>query len=124
MIYLGYTFRPTAHALADLPGFWAWVEDREKWFYNGLDMVLRTDWYVRTIGTDVHCVEHLVAFADEAAWGAYRKAVAARGGDPQCEARRTEQGLWYDILDSRTLSDPPVRLGLRSDALSTSPLMG
>lgn len=113
MIYLGYTFRPTPHALANPAEFWAWVQDRETWFYGGLDMVLRTDWYVRTIGVDVHCVEHLVAFEDEAAWGAYRKAIAARGRAPEWEKRRTEQGLWYDILDSRILSDPPLPLGLR-----------
>ncbi|UGQ11512.1 hypothetical protein LO772_32820 [Yinghuangia sp. ASG 101] len=112
MIYLGYTFRPTPHALANQSEFWSWVRDREKWFYGGLDMVLRTDWYVRTIGSDVHCVEHLVAFADEAAWGAYRAAVSQRGRDKAWEERRIEQGLWYDIVDSRILSDPPVHLGL------------
>ncbi|MEV5748361.1 hypothetical protein AB0L00_11125 [Actinoallomurus sp. NPDC052308] len=116
MIHLVYTFRPTPYAQENLPEFWEWVRDREDWFYDGLDMVLKTDWFVRTIGPDVHCVEHFVAFADEAAWGAYRRAVSAKSRDPKWEARRIEQGRWYDILDARILSDPPVRLGRPSAA--------
>lgn len=116
MIYLVYTLRPTPHAQANQAEFWTWVREREQWFYHGLDMVRGTDWYVRTIGPEVHCAEHFVAFADEAAWGEYRRAVSAKSRDPQWEARRVEQGVWYDILDARILTDPPVPLGLPGKA--------
>ena len=112
MLHLVYLFRPTAHARAHQTEFWAWVADRERWFYDGLAMVESTQWYAQTIGANVHCVEHFVTFADESAWGAYRRAVSERGADPAWELRRTEQERWYEIVDARLLSDAPVELGL------------
>jgi hypothetical protein len=111
LLYLVYRFKPTAYARANLGEFWKWMQDRELWFYDGLEMVLKTEWFVRTIGTDVHSVEHIVTFEDEAAWGNYRKRVRQKSQDANWEARRTEQEKWYDILDSALLSDPPVHMG-------------
>ena len=112
MIHLTYTFRPTAKARSDLSQFWSWTKDREGWFYGGLEMVLGTQWYVRTIGVDVHCIDHIVSFADEAAWGAYRTELSRRGRSPEWEARRVEQDLWFEILSASILSDPPVQIGI------------
>ncbi|MCH5586637.1 hypothetical protein MK805_17010 [Shimazuella sp. AN120528] len=112
MLYLVYRFKPTAYARANLREFWKWMQDREAWFYDGLEMVLKTEWYVRTIGVDVHSVEHIVLFENEEAWGAYRDKVRQKSQDTNWEARRTEQEKWYDILDSSLLSDPPVQMGL------------
>lgn len=112
MLHLVYRFAPTAKARADLPEFWRWIADRQLWFYDGLDMVLDTTWHTVTIGDNVHCLEHKVTFADEAAWGEYRRAVGRRSADPEWEGRRTSQDEWYDILDSRILSDPPIPVPL------------
>jgi hypothetical protein len=114
ILYLVYRFQPTAYARANSGEFWRWMQDREHWFYDGLEMVLKTEWYVRTIGINVHDVEHIVTFEDEAAWGEYRKKVRQKSQDPQWESRRTEQEKWYEILDSSLLTDPPVQMGLRS----------
>ncbi|GGL11391.1 hypothetical protein GCM10011588_27320 [Nocardia jinanensis] len=89
-------------------------------------MVLDTTWHTVTIGDNVHCLEHKVTFADEAAWGEYRRAVSRRSADPEWESRRTGQDEWYDILDSRILSDPPLpiplpqRAAARSDSAAVS----
>ncbi|WP_431045365.1 hypothetical protein ACQUSR_27925 [Streptomyces sp. P1-3] len=63
------------------------------------------------LGSDVHTIEHTVTFADEAAWGHYRRQVSERSHDPAWERRRTEQGHWWHLLDATLLSDPPVPLG-------------
>ncbi|WP_280275288.1 hypothetical protein [Nocardia wallacei] len=110
MLHLVYRFRPTAKARSDLRTFWQWIADRQLWFYAGLDMVLETKWYTVTIGDDVHCLEHHVTFADEAAWGSYRRELANRSENPQWESQRTSQDEWYDILDARILTDPPIPL--------------
>lgn len=108
MLHLVYTFRPTAQARANQQAFWDWVRAREQWFYDGLDMVVQTRWCVRTIGADVHAIEHTVTFADEAAWGTYRAALRERGADPEWEARRATQEQWWEIVDARLLNDAPV----------------
>ncbi|MEU2718768.1 hypothetical protein [Streptomyces sp. NPDC007205] len=112
MLHLVYHIRLSDEAESDQAAFWAWLQEREKWFYDGLDTVLATRWAVRTIGTDVHTLEHTVTFADEAAWGRYRRQVSERGHDPAWERRRTEQNRWWHLLDATLLSDPPIPLGL------------
>ncbi|WHM40937.1 hypothetical protein [Streptomyces sp. BPTC-684] len=111
MLHLVYRIRLTAAAEADPRKFWAWVQEREKWFYDGLDTVLATRWTVRTVGTDVHTIEHTVTFADEAAWGHYRRQLSERGRVPAWDRRRAEQGTWWQLLDAALLSDPPVTIG-------------
>lgn len=108
MLHLIYVMKPTRKARGDLPAFWQWVQAREAWFYEGLDMVKNPRWYVRTIGQDVHALEHSISFDDEAAWGAYRRAVSERSKDASWERRRVEQDDWWDILEARMLSDAPM----------------
>ncbi len=84
------------------------VRERDTWFYDGLDMAERPRWFVRVIGPDVHALEHVVSFADEAAWGCYRAAVASRSADPRWERRRVEQEEWWEIVEARMLSDAPL----------------
>ncbi|MCS4320831.1 hypothetical protein M2407_005205 [Serratia sp. BIGb0234] len=107
MLHLMYLLKPTSKARKDMPEFWRWVEKREEWFYSTLEMAGERRWYVRTIGNNVHCLEHYVTFADEEAWGQYRKAVSALSKIPEWEQIRTEQELWWDILDSSLLNDAP-----------------
>lgn len=110
MLHLVYRFRLTRKASADPRAFWEWARLRHVWFYSGLDMVEDTRWYVCTVGQDVHTLEHLVTFADEAAWGRYRREVHRRAQDPAWESRRTSQDEWWEMLDARLLNDPPVRM--------------
>ncbi|MFD7417563.1 hypothetical protein [Kitasatospora purpeofusca] len=112
MLHLHYRLELTEAAEADPAGFWAWAAEREKWFYEGLDTVLATSWHLRTVGTHVHALEHLVTFADEAAWGTYRRQVSARSKDPSWEERRTEQTHWWRLAEAALLNDPPVAMGL------------
>ncbi|GAA2598388.1 hypothetical protein [Streptomyces axinellae] len=111
MLHMVYQIELTEEAERDPGAFWAWLQEREQWFYDGLETVLATRWTVRTIGDRVHTLEHTVTFADEAAWGQYRRAVAQRGRDRVWEKRRTEQTGWWRLLDAALLSDPPVSLG-------------
>lgn len=108
MLHLVYVMRPTIKARGDLRAFWCWVREREDWFYDGLEMAHDPRWLVRTIGTEAHSLEHSVSFADEAAWGAYRKEVHRRSQDPEWERRRVEQDLWWEILEARLLNDAPL----------------
>ncbi|QFZ19706.1 pyridoxamine 5'-phosphate oxidase family protein [Saccharothrix syringae] len=116
MLHLVYRIKPSPAAEQDPRAFWAWVQERERWFYDGLDTVVATRWRVRTVGEGVHTLEHTVTFADEAAWGRYRREVAARGRDPAWERRRVEQGHWWTLLDAGLLSDPPVPVGITRGA--------
>jgi hypothetical protein len=115
MLHLIYTFRPTAAARADLPAFWRWVGERERWFYDGLDMAHAPRWYVCTVGPGVHTLEHWISFADEAGWGDYRREVSRRSANPAWEQRRIEQDRWWDLLDARLLNDAPLPT-VRGDA--------
>ncbi|MGF6189341.1 hypothetical protein [Serratia sp. 2723] len=114
MLHLMYLLKPTPKAHLDMAAFWSWVEQRDEWFYRPLAMAGERRWYVRTIGTNVHCLEHYVAFADEAAWGQYRRAVAKLCQDPAWEKIRVEQDLWWEILDSSLLNDAPFIVTPRS----------
>jgi len=107
MLHLVYRFKLTPRARADLAAFWQWVRERQTWFYTGLDTVRQTRWYVVTIGPDVHAIEHWVSFADEAAWGTYRRQVAEQSRQPAWERRRASQDEWWEMLDARLLSDAP-----------------
>lgn len=110
VIYLVYRMQLTAKARGDLHAFWAWLEERERWFYDGLDMVEQVRWYYSLVG-DVYTLESWSAFADEAAWGAYRAALATRKADRAWERQRTSQDEWWDFLDTRMVTDPPVPVG-------------
>jgi hypothetical protein len=109
MLHLVYVLKPTTKARRDMKAFWNWLSEREAWFYAGLDMAVDPRFYVRTIGQDVHSLEHSISFEDEAAWGAYRSAVSARSHDPAWEQRRVEQDDWWEIIEARLLNDAPVR---------------
>jgi hypothetical protein len=110
MIYLTYNLHLTPHARNNVDEFWNWVEEREPWFYDGLDMVQDTRWL--DFGSEV---QHLVVLTDEEALTSYREAIAEKGRDPAWESRRTSQDLWYSIPGgSRIAADPPVRLGLKA----------
>ncbi|MDC9614861.1 hypothetical protein PSI19_13505 [Xenorhabdus khoisanae] len=107
MLHLMYLLKPTHKAHQDMAAFWQWVEQRDEWFYRSLAMAEERRWYIRTIGNNVHCLEHYVTFADEAAWGMYRQAVSKLCKDPEWEKIRIEQDLWWEILESRLLNDAP-----------------
>jgi hypothetical protein len=111
MLHLHYRIKLTKAAEDDPAAFWAWALEREKWFFEGLDTVSGTRWYVRTVGEDVHAIEHIVTFADAAAWGDYRAQVAQLSKNPEWERRRVEQGHWWKLQDAALLSDPPVPVG-------------
>ncbi|TQN30551.1 hypothetical protein FHX37_0432 [Haloactinospora alba] len=108
MIHLVYTFEPTEYARANMTEFWEWIRERQDWFYNGIEEVLCTRWYVCTVGANVHSIEHHVSFADEASWGSYRAELKRRSNDKEWEARRCEQEKWWYIRDARLLGDAPV----------------
>lgn len=108
MLYLVYDLHLTPHARANQAEFWAWVADREPWFYDGLDMVEGTWWL--DFGA---VVQHLVLFTDEPALTRYRAAIERKKQDTAWEARRVSQNRWYTIPDgSRVAIDPPVSLGV------------
>lgn len=108
MLHLVYRFRLTAKAKSNMSAFWRWVAERHDWFYDGLEMVRGTRSYTVTIGSDVHCLEHHVTFADEAAWGSYREELRRRAQDPEWEWRSASQYEWWEIIDARILTDPPI----------------
>lgn len=108
MLHLVYLLKPTRRARSDMTAFWAWVREREVWFYDGLDTARDPRWYVCTVGRHVHALEHWISFQDEAGWGRYRAEVSRRSGDPAWERRRVEQDAWWAILDARLLNDAPV----------------
>lgn len=110
MLHLMYLFRPTLKARKDMTAFWQWVTERDAWFYETLEMSKNRRWYTRTIGNDVHCVEHYVSFESEAAWGEYRTAVSALSKIPDWEQKRIEQEAWWEIIDSRLLNDAPLKM--------------
>ena len=112
MIYLVYRMHLTRHARQDMARFWAWLEERERWFYDDLPMVQEVRWYYSVIG-DVYTLESWAAFADEAAWGAYRAALAGMKKDTSWESERVSQDDWWDFLDTRIVCDPPVPIGFR-----------
>ncbi|MGH8961651.1 MAG: hypothetical protein ACRDWT_10755 [Jatrophihabitantaceae bacterium] len=110
MIHLVYRMHLTARARQDMKGFWAWLEERERFFYDELPMVESVRWYYSVVG-DVYVIENWAAFKDEAAWGQYRAALAGLKKDDGWEAERVSQDEWWDFLDTRIVTDPPVPVG-------------
>jgi hypothetical protein len=115
MIYFVYKLRLAPRARQDMKGFWAWLEQREQWFYNDLPMVKEVRWYYSVVG-DVYTLENWAAFEDEAAFGEYRARLAQLKGDAEWEATRTSQDEWWDFISTRLVTDPPVQVGFRRDA--------
>ena len=112
MIYLVYKMHLAERARRDLKGFWAWLEQREKWFYDDLPMVKEVRWYYSVIG-DVYTIESWSAFEDEAAFGEYRNKLATLKTDHDWEETRTSQEDWWEFLGTRLVTDPPVDVGFR-----------
>jgi hypothetical protein len=113
VIYLVYRMKMSERSRRDQKAFWAWLYERERWFYRDLPMVRQVRWYYSVIG-DVYVLENWAAFEDEAAWGEYRKALAGLKSDGSWEAERVSQDDWWEFLDSRIYTDPPVPIGLDS----------
>lgn len=110
MIYLVYRMRLSPRARRDMKAFWSWLENRERFFYDDLDMVEDLRWYYSVIG-DVYVIENWAGFADEAAWGRYRAKLATLKKADDWEAERVSQDEWWDFLDTRIVTDPPVQVG-------------
>lgn len=110
MIYLVYRMHLTSRARRDMAGFWEWLENRERFFYDALPMVSSVRWYYSIVGS-VHVLENWAGFADEAAWGRYRAALADLKADDRWEAERVSQEDWWEFVDTRIVSDPPVPVG-------------
>lgn len=113
---LHYIFVPTAYAQDHQHSFWDWMTDREVWFYSGLTMVARTDWWIEAHGPHPGSIHHLVEFSDDGALAAYRRALATRADDPAWERKRREQDRWYRIDTRLVLGALPVRMGISSAA--------
>lgn len=111
MLFLAYTFETTEHANAHPDGLWPWMADRNRWFYEGLDMVLATNWRVQHQPEGL-LIHHEVAFADEAALARYRAVLAARGRRPAWAERHREQSRWYRIISRSVQTSPPVPMAL------------
>lgn len=112
MIHLVYKMHLAPRARQDLKGFWAWLEERERWFYADLPMVVEVRWYYSLVG-DVYTLESWTTFEDEAAFGAYRARLAELKSDPGWEKQRTSQDEWWEFLGTRLVTDPPVEIGFR-----------
>jgi hypothetical protein len=110
MMYLVYRMQLTNRARRDLAGFWKWLERRERFFYDDLPMVAGVRWYYSVVG-DVYTLENWAAFADEAAWGQYRAALARLKSDEQWEAERVTQEDWWEFVGTRIVADPPAEVG-------------
>ncbi len=110
MIYLRYRMRLSARAQRDMKGFWSWLEDRERFFYDDLPMVKEVRWFYSVVG-DVYVIENWAAFEDEAGWGAYRAKLAELKSDGDWETERVSQDQWWEFLDTKIMTDPPVEIG-------------
>jgi len=118
MLFLTYTFEPTSYARDRPEEMWEWMQQRERWFYEGLVMVRGVTWSVETAPLRIH---HFVEFDDEAALAAYRRALADKGRDRAWEARRVEQDTWYTITGKTIQYSPPVGMGFRRRAACPLP---
>lgn len=112
MIYLHYRMKLSPKARRDMAAFWDWLRKREEWFYRDLPMVKEVRWYYSVVG-DVYVIENIAAFDDEAAFGAYRKALATLKADEGWESERVSQEEWWEFLDTKLTADPPVPVGFR-----------
>ncbi|MFY1698369.1 MULTISPECIES: hypothetical protein [unclassified Solwaraspora] len=110
MIYLVYRMKLSARARQHMAEFWSWLEQRERFFYDDLPMVESVRWYYSVIG-DVYVIENWAAFRNEAAWGEYRAALATLKSDTSWEHERVSQDEWWEFLDTRIVTDPPVTVG-------------
>lgn len=114
MIYLVYRMKLSERSRRNQKQFWAWLADREQWFYRDLPMVKEVRWYYSVIG-DVYTIENWATFDDEAAWGAYRSALGTLKADSTWEGERVTQDDWWEFLDTRIVTDPPVAIGLHRE---------
>lgn len=112
MIYLVYRMRLSARARQDMKVFWAWLEERERFFYDDLPMVKSVNWYYSVVG-DVYVIENWAAFENEAGWGEYRSALGTLKANPAWETERVSQDEWWDFLDTRIVGDTPVPIGFQ-----------
>lgn len=112
MIYLHYRMKLAPRARQDMKAFWAWLEKREEWFYRDLPMVKEVRWFYSVVG-DVYVLENWAAFDDEAAFGAYRAALSNLKADDDWDAERVSQDEWWEFLDTKLLTDPPAKVGLK-----------
>ena len=112
LIYLRYRMRLRRMARQDMKAFWDWLAKREEWFYRDLPMVREVRWYYSVVG-DVYVLENWAAFDDEAGFGAYRAALANLKTDGSWEAERVTQDDWWEFLDTKLFTDPPVEVGFR-----------
>jgi hypothetical protein len=110
VIYLQYRMRLAPRARQNMKDFWSWLETREEWFYRDLPMVKEVRWYYSVIG-DVYTLENWAAFDDEAAFGAYRAALANLKTDDAWESERVTQDDWWEFLETKLFTDPPVSVG-------------
>lgn len=112
MIYLVYRMSLSEKSRRDQKSFWAWLENRESFFYDDLPMVKEVRWYYSVVG-DVYMIENWAAFEDEAAWGEYRKALMKMKKNDEWEGERVSQEDWWDFVDTRIVTDTPVAVGFR-----------
>lgn len=114
MIYLRYRIKLARRARENAKEFWSWLEKREEWFYRDLPMVKEVRWYYSVVG-DVYVLENWAAFEDEAAFGAYRAALANLRADEGWESERVSQEEYFEFLDTKLFADPPAKVGFRRD---------
>lgn len=112
VIYLVYKMHLKERARRNLKEFWSWLENREQWFYDDLPMVREVRWYYSVVG-DVYTLESWSGFEDEAAFGAYRDKLSRLKADSNWEETRVSQDDWWDFLETRLVTDPPVEVGFR-----------
>jgi hypothetical protein len=114
VIYLHYRMKLAPRARQNMKEFWAWLEHRESFFYKDLPMVKEVRWFYSVVG-DVYVIENYAAFDDEAGFGAYRKALSTLKTDDEWENERVSQDEWWEFLNTRLLTDPPVNVGFRRE---------
>jgi hypothetical protein len=61
----------------------------------------------------VYVLENWAAFVDEAGFGEYRKALVNLKTDEGWESERVMQEDWWEFLDTKLFTDPPVNVGFR-----------
>lgn len=115
MIYLVYRMKLAPRARQNMKEFWAWLEDRERFFYDDLPMVKSLRWYYSVIG-DVYVIENWAGFEDETGWGEYRSTLANLKSDAAWETERVSQDEWWEFLDTRIVTDVPVAVGFDADS--------
>lgn len=114
MIYLRYRMHLAPRARQNMKAFWAWLEERETWFYKDLPMVKEVRWYYSVVG-DVYTLENWAAFDDLTGFQQYRDALASLKSDEDWESERVSQDEWWEFLDTKLFTDLPVSVGFRRD---------